>query len=123
MNYPELSGRRVLVVEDELMVALLVEDMLIRAGCIVVGPFARVAEALAAASTEAIDVALLDIHLAGEKVFPVAHALERRVIPFLFVTGYGQSALPRDRPDWEACAKPFQPNEVLRRLIRKMQSG
>ena len=71
--HPELAGKRVLVVEDELLVALLVEDMLAEAGCIVVGPFARVRDALAAVQAEAIDVALLDVNVAGERVFPVAY--------------------------------------------------
>jgi DNA-binding NtrC family response regulator len=123
MRWPKLAGKRVMVVEDELLVALLVEDMLSEAGCTVVGPFARVAEALAAARTEILDAALLDVNVANEKVFPVAYVLEERGIPFLFVTGYGQAALPSDRPDWEACAKPFQPEQLALHLARKMNSG
>ena len=64
--------------------------MLADAGCIVIGPFARVSNALAAAKLEAVDLALLDGNVAGEKVFPVGHALEERGVPFLFVTGYGE---------------------------------
>jgi len=108
MSHPELAGKRVLVVEDELLVALLVEDMLSDMGCIVVGPFARMRDALNAANTQTFDLALLDVNIAGEMVFPVAYALEARGVPFLFVTGYGQAALPKDRPGWEACPKPFQ---------------
>ena len=88
---PELAGKRVMVVEDEMLIALLVEDMLEDAGCIVVGPFACVSDALAAAKTEVVDLALLDVNVAGEKVFPVAHALEARGVPFLLLTGYGES--------------------------------
>lgn len=120
---PRLAGKRVLVIEDELLVALLVEDMLSDAGCIIVGPFGRVQEALAAAKAEMIGVALLDVNVANEKVFPVAYALEERGIPFLFLTGYGEAALPRDRPDWEACAKPFQPDQLAARLARKVKAG
>lgn len=123
MTQPGLAGKRVLVVEDELLVALLVEDMLYDAGCIIVGPFARVPEALVAAQVERIDVALLDVNVADEKVFPVAYALEERDIPFLFVTGYGEAALPPDRPDWEACAKPFLPRQLAARLARKVNPG
>ncbi len=119
--HPELVGRRVLVVEDELLVALLLEDMLAEAGCVVVGPFARVRDALAAARAEAVDVALLDVNVAGERVFPVAHALEERGVPFLFLTGYGEAALPRDRPDWEACSKPFYPKQLTDELLRKVK--
>jgi DNA-binding response OmpR family regulator len=116
---PELAGKRVLVVEDEMLIALLVEDMLADSGCILIGPFARVSDALAAAKTEVVDLALLDVNVAGEKVFPVAHALEKRGVPFLFLTGYGQSALPQDRPDWEAVPKPFFPEKLAERLARK----
>lgn len=120
---PTLFGKRVLVVEDEMLVALLLEDMLVQAGCILIGPFARVRDALAAVKTEVVDLALLDVNVAGEKVFAVAHALEERGVPFLFVTGYGQDALPRDRPDWEACSKPFLPKQLAKRLARKVDAG
>ena len=120
---PALAGKRVLVVEDEMLVALLVEDILAEAGCIVIGPFARVRDALAAVKTEVVDLALLDVNVAGEKVFPVAHALEKRGVPFLFVTGYGQDALPRDRPDWEACSKPFFPEQLAKRLAQKVKAA
>jgi DNA-binding response OmpR family regulator len=93
MTHLQLTNKRVLVVEDEILVALLVEDMLADAGCVVVGPFSRVPQALAAAKTEPIDIALLDVNVAGEMVFPVAHALEERGIPFLFVTGYYPESL------------------------------
>ena len=119
----DLAGKRIMVVEDELLVALLVEDVLADAGCIVVGPFARVPEALAAAKIEAIDAALLDVNVANEKVFPVAYALEERGIPFLFVTGYGNLALPQDRPDWEACAKPFHTEQLIARLACRVIAG
>ncbi len=56
----------------------------------------------------------------GEMVFPVAHLLEKAGTPFLFVTGYGQAILPRDRPDWEACPKPFHPDELTGRLAQKV---
>ena len=120
MMDPLLFGKRVLVVEDEMLVALLVEDVLREAGCVVIGPFARIPAALAAAKTELVDVALLDVNVAEEKVFPVAYVLEERGIPFLFVTGYGDAALPKDRPGWEACPKPFQPGQLAAHLARKV---
>ncbi|MDT7952611.1 MAG: response regulator [Acetobacteraceae bacterium] len=116
-----LVGKRVLLVEDEMLVAMLVEELLAELGCIVLGPYGRVAPALAAIETELVDVAVLDVNIAGEKVFPVAHALERRGVPFLFVTGYGESALPRDRPNWEACVKPFHMHELAERLASKLE--
>jgi DNA-binding NtrC family response regulator len=119
MKHAILAGKRVLVVEDEYLVALEVEGVLTDAGCIVVGPFARVRDALGVAEVEAVDVALLDVNVAGEVVFPVAHLLEERGTPFLFVTGYGQAILPRS--DWECCTKPSQPEHLLEGLARKLQ--
>lgn len=118
VSRPDLAGKRVLVVEDEVLVAMLVEDLLEEAGCIVVGPFAQVGEALAAAGTETVDVALLDVNVRGEQVFPVAYQLERRGVPFLFLTGYGDIALPRNRPDWKAHPKPFHSARLLECLAQ-----
>jgi DNA-binding NtrC family response regulator len=123
MTRPGLAGCRVLVVEDELLVSMLVEDMLIEEGCIVIGPFARVKDALAAVRIEVLDVALLDVNVAGERVFPVAEALEQRGVPFLFVTGYGDSALPAGRPDWVACAKPFHAAKLTELLVAQLARG
>ena len=123
MRHPILSGKRVLVVEDEYLVALAVEDVLTDVGCVVVGPFARVQEALAALKVEQVDAALLDVNVAGEKVFPVAHALERLGTPFLFVTGYGSSILPPECPHWEACSKPFQSHELTSWLARRVKAA
>jgi DNA-binding response OmpR family regulator len=97
-----LLGRRVLVVEDELMIADLWEGILTAAGCAVLGPFSRLAPALVCISAEsAIDAALLDVQLHGETILPVAEALAARDVPFLFATGYGAGGVParfRDRP-------------------------
>ena len=87
---PDLAGRRVLVVEDEMLVAMLVEDILAQLGCTVVGPAARIAEALPMARSEALDCAFLDVNVAGERVFPVAAALAERRVPFVVPTAsYG----------------------------------
>ena len=106
-----------------MLVALLIEDTLEAAGCVVVGPFARVAEALAAISTVDIDAGLLDVNLAGEKSLGVAELLEERGVPFLFLTGYGEAALPRDRPQWEAVVKPFYSDQLIERLARKIAAA
>lgn len=115
-----LSGLRVLVVEDEMLVSLLVEDMLADAQCIVVGPFDRISEALIAAQTERIDLAVLDVNIGGVKVYPVAEVLAIRHIPFVFLSGYGQQAIPSDRPDWRVCSKPFRPEELVGMLARQL---
>jgi len=77
----ELSGKRILVVEDEVMVAWLLEDMLGTLGCAVVGPAARINQALAMIGAEVIDAAVLDVNLNGEKSYPVADALAARGVP------------------------------------------
>ncbi|WP_261404766.1 response regulator [Chenggangzhangella methanolivorans] len=90
MTNESLKGLRILLVEDEAMIAMLVEDMLLDGGAEVVGPAGGVKAALAViAETDAIDGALLDVNLGGEQSFEVADALAARNIPFVFVTGYG----------------------------------
>lgn len=116
MSGSYLTGRRVLLVEDEVLVAMLLEDILRDAGCAVVGPVARLCDAVAAARHEQIDAALLDVNLAGQKVFPVAVILAGRDVPFLLLTGYGEAALPPDAPPWPVCTKPFRPSDLVARL-------
>lgn len=117
-----LAGRRILLVEDEVLIAMLLEDAFIEAGCQVIGPFGRFSEALAAARDETIDAAVLDVNVAGEKIYPVAELLHRRLVPFLLLSGYGDGAVPPDRPKWQVCAKPFNIGDVLARLARLLPS-
>jgi CheY-like chemotaxis protein len=111
-----LAGKRVLIVEDECAVALLIEDLLIEFGCIPVGPCCTLADALAAVRGEAFDLATLDINLDGEMVYPVAEALAARHIPFLFVSGYGEEGLPPGHSDWKICTKPFKGDDLATML-------
>lgn len=90
---PWLKGKRILVVEDEALIAVMVEDMLSDLGSIVVGPAATIEAALALAHTESIDAAILDVNVRGERIDPVAEALFARGIPVLFATGYGEVRL------------------------------
>jgi CheY-like chemotaxis protein len=108
-----LEGCRILVVEDEFLVAMLIQEMLEGAGCVVAGPIPRVAEALEAASSDAYDAAVLDVDLAGERIDPVADVLSRRNIPFVFVTGYGTGALPGEYAERPRLCKPFKLAELL----------
>lgn len=85
----DLSGRRILVVEDEALVAAMVAGMLEDLGAQVVGPVGTVAKGLALAEEADLDAAVLDVNLRGERIDPVAEALERRGIGFVFATGYG----------------------------------
>ncbi|HXS42523.1 MAG TPA: response regulator [Stellaceae bacterium] len=118
-----LRGLRVLLVEDEPLVAELIVDVLEMAGCSVVGPVPRLDAAVRAAETEAIDAALLDLDLAGKRSYPVAAALAARKVPFLFLTGYGQGALA---PEYAACrtvAKPFKPQHLIDLLARTVEKA
>ncbi len=87
------AGLRVLVVEDELVVALELEDLLTGLGYAVLGPASTVERALALLARERPDMALLDVNLNGERVTPVAEALRARGVPFVLVTGYGKKQL------------------------------
>jgi CheY-like chemotaxis protein len=82
------SGRRVLLVEDEPIVAWLLKDMLVDLGLMVVGPAASVNQALAMIDAESIDMAVLDVNLKGQMSYPIADALVARGVPFVFSTGY-----------------------------------
>jgi DNA-binding response OmpR family regulator len=108
-----LAGIRVLVVEDEFLVAMLIEEMLESAGCVVIGPIPRVPEALDAVHRDTCDAAVLDINLGGERIDPVAEALSRRNVPFMFVTGYGTAGLPGNYVDRPRICKPFKMAELL----------
>jgi CheY-like chemotaxis protein len=108
-----LEGTRVLIVEDEYLVASLIEEVLESAGCIVCGPVSRLAEAVRAADRTACDVAVLDVNLAGERVYPVAEILARRNVPFVFITGYGQKGLPGEYAQRPRLSKPFRVADLL----------
>lgn len=116
MNDGTPAQPRILVVEDETILAMMVEDALLDEGYSVVGPFARVAPALLAAELEALDAALLDVNVAGEMVFPVAEMLARRGIPFLLMTGYDNRILGKAHQDWPVLMKPYRWDDVIARL-------
>jgi len=117
-----LEGVRVLVVEDEYFVAILIEEILESAGCIVMGPVPRLPEALDAVDHEDYDVAVLDVNLAGERINPVADALCERNVPFLFVTGYGANALPAEYAERPRVCKPFRMADLLCTLSNVVKS-
>lgn len=120
---PELAGKRVLIVEDELLVALLIEDFLVDLGCSTVGPCGSVETALEAARDWTFDLAVLDVNLDGEQVYPVADVLTERQIPFLFLSGYGDEAIPPGRSGWKVCPKPFKGNDLAQMLSATLASA
>ena len=114
---------RILIVEDDSMIRMLLEDMLETLGYTVAGEAARIDEALEAAQNGAFDLAILDADLGGKSCEPVAQALAARRIPFVFATGYGAQGLPeafRDRPTLK---KPFQLDGLGRTLDTALRGG
>jgi CheY-like chemotaxis protein len=115
------KGRRILVVEDESLVAMLLETILEDMGCVPVGPIGTVNEALRVATDDpALDAALLDVNVAGHEVFPVAAALRARGVPFVFSTGYGEGGLPNEWRGQATLQKPFTENAVQEALARAL---
>jgi CheY-like chemotaxis protein len=114
---PRLDGKRVLVVEDEMLIALLIEDPLVDIGCSIVATCGDVQTALDAVRTRAFDLAVLDVNLAGEMVYPVADLLAERNIPFLLLSGYGTEAISSRHPEWKVCAKPYSRGEFVEMLL------
>ncbi|MEP9349064.1 response regulator [Xanthobacter sp. KR7-225] len=110
-------GKRVLVVEDEFLVALGLEDNLKALGCTVVGPVANLSAAMLAAAHETLDAAILDVNLAGETVFPAAAILVHRGIPFMFCSGYsGSGRLPEGFADAPRVPKPYTSSAIAAAL-------
>lgn len=112
----ELAGRRVLVIEDESMVAMLIEDTLVGLGCEVVGSASRFDEAVEKARSLSFDVAVLDVNLRGRQTLPIAQALAERGVPFLFATGYGEASLPEPLRKVPVLQKPFHLRDLERAL-------
>lgn len=98
---------RVLFVEDEAIVSMLIEDMLLDLGVEVVGPVSKMPEALVLAQEADIEAAVLDINIGGQLTYPVADILQSRGIPVIFATGYGATALPERYRGTPTIHKPF----------------
>jgi CheY-like chemotaxis protein len=115
-----LTGKRVLVVEDEALAAMLLEDMLGSLGCEVVAVASRLDAAEKQAQEATIDVATLDVNLAGQMSYPVATILRSRNIPFVFATGYRSIALPAGLNDAVVLAKPYSQDQLAKALLRSL---
>jgi len=112
----ELAGRRILVIEDSPVVAPFTVEILGELGCEVVGPAPNMAAARELVESEEIDAAILDIHIRGERVFPICEMLEGRDVPFLLTSGYADWQVPdkwRDRPRLQ---KPYTLDQVKEAL-------
>jgi CheY-like chemotaxis protein len=113
---PGLAGRRVLVVEDESMVTMLLQDFLEDMGCEVVGVASRLKEALEKSAALTFDVAILDVNLNGQQTLPVAQALLARGRAFVFATGYAATTVPPEFRAVPILQKPFQQEDLERAL-------
>ena len=114
-----LAGVRILVVEDEPLIAMDIEERLLAAGGDVIGPAANPETARRLIAETAPDAALLDANLAGSRVDDLAVELRRRRVPFAFATGFGRESLPRGVRDVPVLAKPFG-SEQLVRMVRSL---
>jgi CheY-like chemotaxis protein len=118
-----LTGMRVLVVDDEAITLMLMEDFLKELGCAVAGSAVCLKDALEKARSLTVDVALLDVNLAGETSYPVADILRERNIPFVFATGYGIAGLPNRFNSTAVLAKPFQQTQLACALREAIGEG
>jgi PAS domain S-box-containing protein len=113
-----LAGNRVMIVEDEALVALAVGEALTELGYSVVGPFSRVAEATRALAQRDVDAAILDVNLGGELVYPLADLLTAREIPFIFVTGYAIESIDRRFDRIPVFQKPIERGFLERIFVK-----
>jgi CheY-like chemotaxis protein len=117
LGHPRLRALSVVVVEDETLVAMLLEDMLADLGCKLLWTAHRVGRALDRLAHTSPQAAVLDVNIAGDEVYPVAAALADRHIPFLFTTGYGVRGLQEPWAGRPILQKPFQVEQLARGLL------
>lgn len=117
-----LNGLRILVVEDEAMIAMMLEDMLDGFGCVVVDVAGTLSKGMDLVANEALnlDGAILDVNLGGEVVYPVAERLAARGVPFIFCTGYGLAGLASNFAHVPTLAKPYMREELETLLMAVM---
>lgn len=120
----KLSGIRVLVVEDEALVAMDLEMILEDLGCVVIGPAMRLdrAEELVKANVEA-DAAILDVNVSGHQVFPLAALLAERGVPIVFATGYDRSGMPDEWNERPTLQKPYTVEDIARQLLQALAAA
>ncbi len=115
-----LTGKRILVVEDEFIIAAMVEDILLEAGAIVIGPVYKIEDGLLYAQRETIDAAILDVNINGASSEAIAETLTNRGIPMVLATGYGAAGLKRFQAP--VLDKPYTRESLVAALRRAMAS-
>lgn len=118
MNDAQSRGLRILLVEDESLLLMMLEDTLAELGHEVVAVASRVATAMQLAQTAEVDLAILDINIDGEPSYPVAEILTARCIPFLFTTGYGAQGIDANFRDAPVLTKPFTRSDIEEALAQ-----
>ena len=116
-------GKRVLVIEDELMIRMLLQDMLDDLGHTLAGEAGRIDEAVTLARQAEFDIAILDVNLNGEPISPVVEILVERGLPFVFATGYGQRGVPEPYRRTPTLQKPFQADALAEALAAAAPRG
>ena len=117
------GSQRVLVVEDELMIRMLLQDMLDDLGHTLAGEAGRIDEAVTLAKQAEFDIAILDVNLNGEPISPVVEVLVERGLPFVFATGYGQRGVPEAYRRTPTLQKPFQADALAKALAAAAPRG
>ena len=116
-----LAGLRVLVVEDESIVSMLLEGYLDELGCTVIAVASQLTDGFTKAASLEIDAAILDVNLSGELSYPIAQVLTQRGIPFVFATGYGIAGLPEELSHASVLAKPFRLTDLRDALCNALR--
>jgi CheY-like chemotaxis protein len=114
---------RILIVEDESLIRMLLEDMLTDLGYSVAAAVGTIAEASKVAQEGEFDVAILDVNLDNDPIYPVADILAKRGLPFVFVTGYGERSLAEPYRDRPALQKPFQAEQLEKTLANLLATA
>lgn len=123
MNNDNLSGARIVIVEDESLVSMLLEDMLGDLGCIVAAAASEIGEAKAKLSSTVYDAVILDVNLNGARTFGIAQTLAQSRTPFVFSTGYGADGIPEPFRGVPIMSKPFSRHEVERALAAALDGA
>jgi CheY-like chemotaxis protein len=118
-----LHGLRIFVVEDEAPVAMLIEDMLEDLGCLIAASAASISQALDCVAQGGFDFGLLDINVNGERIDPVALALQSRHVPFLFASGYGAAGLRDEWRSFPVVQKPFRSDVLRDAILAALEEG